>query len=160
MGRHAIHRRPQRRRLAGGRKAGTVVVDQVIGALLAIPVVEGPVGQAAEISPYRGDTGLARVRAIGVGAAPIARMRVPIVGSGPGIGVLDLAGWRLCQSTVPPIGDRVPRHERLKVRTSAAHYRLVVIVAERITVGELAEIGRVACGHVVEAHCDGALIGA
>ena len=50
--------------------------------------------------------------------------------------------------------------ERLKICAGAAHNRLVVIVARGVGIGELSEIGRIAHRHVIEAHCDGALIGA
>jgi hypothetical protein len=50
--------------------------------------------------------------------------------------------------------------EGLEVGTGAAHDRLVVIVAQRIGVGELAEISHVTCRHIVEAHRDTALVGA
>ncbi len=52
----------------------------------------------------------------------------------------------------------MPSSERLEVCASAAHHRLVVIIAQRIIVGELPEIRRVAGGHVVEAHRHGALV--
>jgi hypothetical protein len=54
----------------------------------------------------------------------------------------------------------VSSSERLEVCASAAHHRLVVIVAQRIIVGELAEIRRVAGAHVVKAHRNGSLVGA
>ena len=54
----------------------------------------------------------------------------------------------------------MPGGKRLEIGARPAHHRLMVIVAQRISVGELTEVGRVAGGHVVEAHRDGTLVGA
>jgi hypothetical protein len=47
LGRNAVHRRPQRRRLAAGQKAGNVVVDEIIGAFL------GPAGLSNRLAEGR-----------------------------------------------------------------------------------------------------------
>ena len=49
--------------------------------------------------------------------------------------------------------------QRLKIGTGPAHHRLMMIIAHRIIVGELAEIGRVAGSHIVKAHREATLIG-
>jgi len=135
-----------------------VIVHEIIGVRFAIAVIEGPVRQGREISADRFRARRIRVGAVGVGAVRIARLRVPVIRPRPRVRIFDLAGWRVRQNTVSPVGDRMAGRERLKIRAGAAHYRLMMIVAERIIFGELAEIRRVAGGHVVEAHRDGALV--
>jgi len=84
--RHARYFGPQWRRLAHSSETGIVIVHQVIGARLAITVIEGGVRQTGEIPADRPYPGLICIRAFSVGSTCVARLRVPVVGPGRGFG--------------------------------------------------------------------------
>jgi hypothetical protein len=54
----------------------------------------------------------------------------------------------------------MPGGEHLKIGAGPAHHWPMAVVAQRVGVGELAEIGRIAGGYVAEAHRDRASVGA
>src|SRR4029077_2400222 len=139
-------------------EAGAIVVDEVISAGLAVAVVERLVGQRGQVIAERLDAGLARIGARDIGAGLVAGLCVPIVGAGPGIGILDLIAWRRRRLAVDQEECGIAGTERDVVGAGTAHHGLMIVVGERIAARELAEIGRVALGHVVEAHGDGALV--
>ncbi len=140
-----------------------VVVEDVIGARLAVRLDVDRV----EIKDDRRNAGLRRVGAIGVAAAPIAVVDVPVVRSREGIDHLDLIEIlrRVGAGHEHVVGrgriavgvgviERVGVAEHHGIGHRAAHHRLMIIVGERIFAGELGEVGRVALGDIVEAHRD------
>src|SRR5258708_27584130 len=83
---------------------------------------------------------------------------VVVVRPGLGVRVLDLASRRRDRVPVRVLVERPgPGAESNVVGASAALRRLVVVVADRVPLGERLQVRRVAGRHVVEAHADRAL---
>src|SRR6266478_8472294 len=155
--------------------AGIVVVQQVVVAFLAV-WVDWP----RERPQVFADLSYARL--LRVGAVAIASTAVnggaetsptvsilspPVVGARDRVGVLNFvhrAGvrratpdelvvrrlGRCATGIAKPDGIAKTQHDAVGAR--AAHHRLVIVVAHRILIGELLEIGHVALQDVVKAH--------
>src|ERR1035437_9603276 len=91
----------------------------------------GFAGQRGEIVEDRINARLLGIGAVAVGAAAVAVLRVPVVGSWLRIWVLDLIDWGR---------GGVPMAVGIIIVVGRG---LMVIVADRICLGELREIGHV-----------------
>jgi len=155
--------------------ARIVVVQQVVVAFLAVRVDwprERP--QVFADLPY---ARLIRVGAVAVTSAAmnggpetsatVSILSPPVVGARDRVGVLNFVHGACVRRATPdefvvrrlgrcatgiakPDGIAKAQHDAVGAR--AAHNRLVIIVAHRIMVGELLEIGHVALQDIVEAH--------
>jgi hypothetical protein len=142
--------------LAVGLVAGVVVIQDVVTPGLAVR--ERLVRQGRQVLVDDPDARLRRIRAVGVAAAGVPVLGVVVAGARLGVGVLDLVGRRhrgLARLTL--VRGREPGAERNVVRAGAALHRLVVVVADRVVLGQVTHDRRVALGHVVEAHRQAAL---
>ena len=129
--------------------AGVVVVEQVVSARSAARA-DGS-AQGLQVVDDRGHGGLAHVRTVGVGAAGVSILIVPIVGAGLRIGIFDLLGrWSgdVAVAIAVPHGIGVAEHD--VVGAGASHDRLVHVVAQGVVVGEKLHVGSVALLHVIE----------
>src|SRR5262249_2380253 len=112
------------------REARTGVVDEIIMPGLTIAAVEGAVGQGPEECLDRRDAGLRGIGTADIGAAAIARLRVPIVGAGPRVGILDLVGGWHGWFSVLEIDPDIAGREREVIGARPTHHRLMVVVGE------------------------------
>ena len=107
------------------------------------------VGQRLQVVRDRRDSGLSLVGAI----EPLRTLRIEIEGSGLRVGIVDV-GRRRRRGIAVAVAEEhlVGEAERLAVRARAAQYRLVIVVAHRVFIGEGLEERRVALLHVEERH--------
>ena len=163
--------------------AGIVIVQQVVVAHFAVRI--HGVRKRLEIFHDRGDSRLRGVGAVAVGAAAVGRgtvraaavtiFCVPVVGAGRGIGIFNfvhhagvgscrdprstLCGGSLAWPSAVGEVDGIAVAEHDVVGAGAALHGLVEVVAHRVGVGEILEVGSVALLHVVEAERGGAFTG-
>src|SRR5208282_978093 len=102
---------------------------------------------------------LAGVGARRVGTTAIPRSLVPVVGARPRIRILDQIGWWHDGPARIEVYPSITGAERQKIRTGAAHNRLMVVVGQRKVARKLTKVGCVAVTHAVKAHRLAALIG-
>ncbi len=119
---------------------------------MALPAVRlRLIGEGSEIGQDRADPGLRGIGAIAIAAAAVAVLRIPIIGSRLRIRIFDLI---VVGGTVawpwPSVTKVIGGAYHDAVGAGAAHDGLVVIVADRVFLGELGEIGHVADIGVVE----------
>src|SRR5208282_2767027 len=95
---------------------------------------------------------LAGVGARRVGTTAIPRSLVPVVGARPRIRILDQIGWWHDGPARIEVYPSITGAERQKIRTGAAHNRLMVVVGQRKVARKLTKVGCVAVTHAVKAH--------
>src|SRR5579883_3449568 len=119
-------------------------LDEIVGALGAVAAAKRRVGKRIQIVPDRLDAGLGCIGAGDIGAAAVSVLGVPVVGRRHRIGVLDLICRRRRRIAVGiGIEQRRTVSNHDVIGASAAGNRLMIIVGERVVVGELIEIGYV-----------------
>src|ERR1700681_1897885 len=142
-GRKALRRQGERvlaqrpRIVAGLIPIHIVVVHQIIVIWRAVGFRHAV---AIELLVDRGHARRRRVGTVHVRTAAVTVLGIVVVGSGDRIGIFDLVAVGNGGGAVEAfrVGEegRMARDERLEIGARAAHDRLVVVVADRVLVGE------------------------
>src|SRR5262249_32303397 len=135
---------------AVGKKAGVVVIDEVVVARLAVGL--DVVIKGSQIVANGLDSELRWVSAYGEVAVKVQVARIPIVGPGQRVGICDMGrrSRRLAASVGPEKGIARPEHD--VVGTGAAHHGLMEVVAYGVLVCQRFKHRNVARLNVVERH--------
>src|SRR6059058_368798 len=135
---------------------------------MAVAIVEGRVWQSVEVTHDRLNSGLRVIRTVterdtcapGVCYGVKVVVVVEVVSTWPGVRILDEICGRHGWISVR-VGKviNVAGEQELRIGSSAAHHRLVVVIAYCVVLRQIEKVGEITRSHAVIAHCDTSLKG-